>query len=572
MGIGDVNMTIEDGGASVSVPGAEVQVVIGCSSLGTVGAIIASQNPATFATELGVGPLPEACALSALKGGTIIALKATGATAGAIRKKAAVAIVSSTSTSPIVMTTATHGLMTGDITTIAGHLINTAAVGTWRVIVLSSTTFSLTGSTGAGVGGATGTSTPDGVVQLGSASSTSEITITGTPNDTYYVKVRVVTGFTVGTTGGVIRVSLDAGRTYGPELAVGTATTYAISGTGLTLNFSAGILTAEDTATCGTTEPLPDAAGIVAALETLRASPYATTGWGSLHIAAPFAAADCATIQTEVALLATNKNFTRAIIATRDASPPAAYGGTGESDQTWKAAVMADFAATSADRLNVAAGNYNMASAFTNLHAGVVSFRRPLAFAQAQRRVSIPPQVHDGRVSDGSLAAIVIRPLTDPTDGFVYHDERLNGGLDGARFCSAMTRIKKTGFFIKTPKLMSQVGSVFTMLPLGNVMDNACAIVFARGQEIINADIRLNKNGTIYEAEALAIQSDFNGHINEEMTSEKQISAVVTTVNRTTNIAALSKVVINVRVWSRGYILEEDITIGFANPFAAEGA
>jgi len=71
---------------------------------------------------------------------------------------AAVNIQSSTNASPIVVqTAAAHGCLTGDIIDVSGHQVNTAANGQWRVIVNDSTHVQLVGSTGSGVGGATGT-------------------------------------------------------------------------------------------------------------------------------------------------------------------------------------------------------------------------------------------------------------------------------------------------------------------------------------------------------------------------------------------------------------------------------
>jgi len=67
-------------------------------------------------------------------------------------------ISSSTNASPIEVTTsAAHGYETGDMVIVRGHQTNTAANGEWSIIVTSSTKFTLTGSTGNGVGGATGT-------------------------------------------------------------------------------------------------------------------------------------------------------------------------------------------------------------------------------------------------------------------------------------------------------------------------------------------------------------------------------------------------------------------------------
>ena len=72
----------------------------------------------------------------------------------------AMSIASSTNASPIEITTAdNHGLETGMQVVIASHATNTAANGTWTITKVSATKFTLTGSTGNGVGGATGTVT-----------------------------------------------------------------------------------------------------------------------------------------------------------------------------------------------------------------------------------------------------------------------------------------------------------------------------------------------------------------------------------------------------------------------------
>lgn len=60
------------------------------------------------------------------------------------------AITGATNANPIVITQAGHGLSTGATVTITGVLGNTAANGTWTITVLSSSTYSLDGSTGNG--------------------------------------------------------------------------------------------------------------------------------------------------------------------------------------------------------------------------------------------------------------------------------------------------------------------------------------------------------------------------------------------------------------------------------------
>lgn len=75
---------------------------------------------------------------------------------------AAVNIVSSTNASPTVITATAHGLHTGQVIAISGHLVNTNANGIWLAAVVSADTFRITNFAGTlingnGVGGATGT-------------------------------------------------------------------------------------------------------------------------------------------------------------------------------------------------------------------------------------------------------------------------------------------------------------------------------------------------------------------------------------------------------------------------------
>lgn len=69
------------------------------------------------------------------------------------------AIQSSTNAAPIVVTvtTASHSFQAGDRVSVSGHATNTAANGEWSPGAFGAATVTLTGSTGNGVGGATGT-------------------------------------------------------------------------------------------------------------------------------------------------------------------------------------------------------------------------------------------------------------------------------------------------------------------------------------------------------------------------------------------------------------------------------
>lgn len=75
-------------------------------------------------------------------------------TLGALSSTSTLTVTAATNANPIVCTTATHGLQTGDFVDILGGTGNTNVNGRWRINVLSATTFSLIGGIGNGAYGA----------------------------------------------------------------------------------------------------------------------------------------------------------------------------------------------------------------------------------------------------------------------------------------------------------------------------------------------------------------------------------------------------------------------------------
>jgi len=129
-----------------------------------------------------------------------------------------ISISSSTNVSPIVVTTSVnHNYMTGDVVSIQNHTVNTNANGRWTIFVTNATQFQLVGSTGNGVGGATGTVTnlvrPTGMA-LGAwinlqGPSMMKIPIgTNTPSTAFY-RGEKVTQTTSGATGTIVGVVTD---------------------------------------------------------------------------------------------------------------------------------------------------------------------------------------------------------------------------------------------------------------------------------------------------------------------------------------------------------------------------
>lgn len=495
---------VDNGGSSIVVPGQSVQLVIGCSSIGTVGQIVSTRSATTLNNTFGYGPLPEAASLTCLGNGTVLAIRATTATAAT---KTAV-------------------------------------------------TFTGTG--------------------------TSIITVSGTPNDTYYVKMLCPQGGTIGTGPVGINISLDGGRTFSPTIALGTANTYAIPGTGLTLNFAAGTLVTNDFATFSTVEPQWNTAGIQAALNAYAASPYALNPIGSIHIVGGSTAGgvpgtDATTIGNMLETMAANIGmplFNAALITARDAAAPVAWGGAGETEATWMTSIQTSFSAVAQKRIGCGAGYWNMPGAIVNPLGMFPRYRRPFTWALAQRAVQIQQQRSFGRVLDGPMAPIVVDPVNDPTDGFIYHNDAAfaPAGLGDARFITSTLRSYKQGIYARTDPNMASTGSQISSWHLIEVANVASVILQQVGQNSVGNNVRQLLSGVIDPRDASTIASDIKTQLDAQMTAQQMITSCSVVVDQTNNIQLTGAINVTATLVARTVVLQVNVTLQYNNPSQAQAA
>lgn len=593
---GEVQISVNDSGAGiVSVPAASVQAVIGTAASGTAGTVVVTKSLTTLSTTFLAGPLLELAGQVVQAGGTVLAVRAATVTAGAIRG-AGTAVGggvagAASGTGGVVKLTmnSAHGLVSGAVVTVASVTGTTEANGTWIVNVTDATHLELVGTTYASAWVSGGTVTPKGANVTANASSAAAQWLTGTPNDDYYVVALALNDFTVGTTGGLVSFSLDRGTTFGPAIALGTSATYALKDangydTGLTWNAVSGkAVKSGDVMKASTTAPQPDATGIAACLTALRNYSMISGGAGYpiVSIAGDCNAALAANIQTDLNTDASNYFFERAITHARDASPAAVWGGTAETEATWMAAVLADYGAANAPRVSATAGWYNMPTAFPTLFASAPIYRRPLAFAYAARQASIPTQVHAGKVGQpngGALSQIIVNATSDASDGFVYHNEAANPGFDyyapggSGRITAARLRARKPGWYISNPLTLAPAGSDFSLMPFALVMDVACSIAHDALEQFVNADLGTKSNGTLADVDAARVRQAVEDAIDANMTNVSMISGRSVQVDQTQIITQTKKLIVTITIQGRAYVLEVDVTLGFANSLAAAAA
>ena len=417
---------------------------------------------------------------------------------------------------------------------------------------------------------ATGAGSNTAVAPHVTAGSTSVVTVTGTPNDTYYGLLSVAAGGTIGVAGIQIAISLDAGRTIYQTVNLGTATSIAVTfpgqpATGLTLNFAAGTLVVGDTWSWVSTEPTWTDAQVQSALNLLltvpslipedvfvAGGPSARNGAGTVGSTA----GDVTAFDGYMTTLFTKKRFNRLVCAAGDAM----WGGAStETEAQWMSSLETAFVASSSLRVGVTAGHYNAISPYSQ-----AQFRRPLLWQAAARDSGVAIQVDLGRVKDGSLANM---PLPSKPDGYLYHDESVNPGLDAARFMSCWSILNRPGLFIKNPNLMAPPGSNFNWLQHGHVMDAGCLIAYDYFVEELSDSVRVSSTtGFILPQDAQTLQDGCNAQLAIGLTNASAVSSATCVVSRTDNILSTATLTVTISIVPLGYIKAINVTLTFVNP------
>ena len=379
----------------------------------------------------------------------------------------------------------------------------------------------------------------------------SVMTVTGTPNDTYYVVVTVTTGGTVGVAGCFLTVSLDAGRTTYSTITLGTATTYLIPNTGITLNFTAATLVAGDTYTFVSTEPKWNTTQLASAMDALLASGKA---FKNVLVVGDISASEAATVKTEMTAFFNKKQFSRAFANARDAT----WGGTStETESQWITAITTDFAGLDADRISVSAGNYNVVSPYSQ-----TQFRRPLSWVAAAIDSTVTIGQDISAVALGSLP-MISKPAND--DGFIYYDAQDNAALDTARFLTAQLLRGKPGWYMTNSNLMAAAGSDFSILPYGEVVDEASRVAYLFFTNYLGGSVRVDSTtGFILAADANDIDARCTAQLQAALGAG--VSSIRCVVTRNSNILSTKILTATIQIVPLGYINVVNLTLTFINP------
>jgi hypothetical protein len=398
-----------------------------------------------------------------------------------------------------------------------------------------------------------GTNTAVTATRVGTP-STSAVTLTGTPLDTFYGLATVLVGGTIGVVGIQVGISLDAGRTTVATANLLTANSFAVPNTGLTVAFGAGTLNAGDTFAWVSTEPKWSTATAVSAIQALVGQMSQPV---DVIVVGDTASGDAASFDSEMNTLFLAKRFCRLLTNARDA----VWGGTStETELAWMTAIEADYASfTSVNgRTHVAGGHYNYISPIDQ-----VQYRRPMIFGAGARDSAVAIQVDLGRVSDGSI------PLVLPSlpDGYLYHDESILSGLDAARFMSMWSLAGLPGLYIKNPNSMAAPGSDFKWLQYGHVVDAACVVAYLFFVKQLSNSVRVDaKTGFILPQDKVTLETGCNRRLSTAGLNGTAASSATTSINGATNILSTQQLLVTLSIVPLAYLKTINATITFLNP------
>ena len=228
---------------------------------------------------------------------------------------------------------------------------------------------------------------------------------------------------------------------------------------------------------------------------------------------------------------------------------------SGETEDAWMNSLISTWVSFVSDRVSVCAGSadlYSQANRDYNIRncAHIVSAREKL----------IPLHEDLGKVARGPLP-LILTPSENSGKYGIYHDEDAKPGLDVSRF-TTLRRFKNIpGFYITNGRTFASPGSDYTFLQYRRVIDRAATLLTVISKQFINAEFRVNADGTIYEIDAVNAEDKVSQFLYSDL--RQNVVGLQVQVDRNINLLSTQKMKITVSVLPYGYVKFLDLTIGF---------
>lgn len=367
------------------------------------------------------------------------------------------------------------------------------------------------------------------------------VTISGSPNDRYSIRVEIIAGGAVGTS--TFRYTLDAwdsdAAPYTYSQTRPTVATFAIPGTALTLAFPVGTYVAGDVYTIETTPQEPGTVDLATVATLLGTLPQLDFKMWSLVGSQPdetTGAAVAAAFQTHLTALTNTYRYARG------------FCDVGSSDT--KANVYAQALLWTGTRVSPGYGFV--------LRTSLLPFE---GFSTRKISMSSGIAVRSFRELPSSD---ISRPAAGADEGVlkIYFDGFADQTLDDVKISTMRTWPGYPGFYFANAKLHSGFGSDYTDLQYGRVMDIACRVTYIAQVPFQSAEFRTvdDPEGAIDPRDAKQVEGVVQDALDNALMrplnargNPGYVSEVVYTVDQTNNLVNTEQLITTVGVRPLGY-------------------
>lgn len=318
----------------------------------------------------------------------------------------------------------------------------------------------------------------DGTISVITKTGTGTATAvaSGTPNDAYEIIIKALKAGALNEA--QVQYSLDGGDSWSPKKTVPTNGVLEITGTGVTVTFTAGVpasgsFVVDDSYTLNTTAPAMSNESFLAAMAVLKQ----TTGdFEFIHVVGESAPALWAVAASEADWFELNHVPLHVVLEARNKL-------ASETLETYVQALLTDAATFAHPRVSVVAGRIEMAA----LDGRV----RDTNMAGAYNGIVSKAKVKEspGKVMSYRLtAAIALKP-----DGIEPHI----AALDGARYVTARRYKGLGGTYVTNGRMMAPLGSDYEFVETRRVADKATRAVRNAALLFEHYDLEITEDGKL---------------------------------------------------------------------------
>lgn len=368
------------------------------------------------------------------------------------------------------------------------------------------------------------------------------VTVSGTPNDIYNLRVEIIAGGAVGTS--TFRYSLDAfdkdAVPYTYSQIRPTVASFVIPNTGLTLAFPVGTYVANDAYSLTTVPKIPLTADLATVANLLISTPSFTAPlWlvSGVQATATGGAAFAAALGGHLTTLTQTYRYARAITDVG-------------SDDTM-ANVKTQAALWTNSRITPGAG-YVLRTSLLPFE-GFSTRKTSESSGLGVRAMRELPSTDLARVASG------------PDEGVlkIYFDSLSDNSVDAVGISTMRTWPGRPGFYFTNAPLKSPFGSDFTDLQYGRLMDIACETTYAAQFPYIAASFRTQANGTIDPKDAKRVEARVSQALTDALLQPNNaegtpgyVSAVTYAVDLNQNLVTSRQLKTSVAIRPLGYAKE----------------